>query len=563
MVTCERDECNKEASFAEIGCIRARFCKHHKEHDMVDVKSKKCERDGCKKRASFAEKGCIRARFCTHHKEHDMVNVKSKKCEIEGCQKQPSFAEKGSTRARFCKYHKEHDMVNVTSRKCEIEGCEIQPRFCGIGCKQPRFCTNHKEPNMVDLYARICEKDGCQKQASFGEKGCSKRKFCNEHRQSHMVNLFSIKCERDGCHIQPSFSDQGCTRPRFCYEHKEKNMVDVRSRTCEREGCQKHPYFGDKGSTRRRFCKLHREPHMIKVIQLRTCDREGCEIQPRFGDKGSKVPIFCKKHKERDMVDIYSKACAVDGCDTRAFYGIPGEKASSCGKHYSIGMIAFPRRKCSEESCKNIGTHGNIAGGRSRFCEDHAPHDYVDIVQKKCSSCGLLDVLRGGLCSDCDPEIRYVFEHAKENRIRDVFDSRGFVYCSHDKVVDGGYCNMYRPDFIFDATTHFVVVEVDENQHKGRPSECERNRMLSIWQSLGLYTIFLRYNPDNYEPRYTSNPMVRGKQREGVLCSWLSHLIKPDGNPLSRGNACEVFYLYYDDHDDSCIIPKCLAEMEA
>lgn len=214
-------------------------------------------------------------------------------------------------------------------------------------------------------------------------------------------------------------------------------------------------------------------------------------------------------------------------------------------------MIAYPNKMCAEKGCRNVGTHCKNIGSESssrnstRFCEKHAPCDHVDIVQRKCMSCGLLDILTSDLCGTCDPVRRRVSEHAKENRVRDVLVTRGFDITSHDKMVDGGACVRYRPDFVFDAGSHFVLLEVDENQHESYPCECEQQRMVNLSQAMGMATIFIRYNPDRYKPP-PGTRAVGTSAREDTLCTWLSHLLKTESSPVARGGFCDVLYLFYD-----------------
>jgi hypothetical protein len=81
-----------------------------------------------------------------------------------------------------------------------------------------------------------------------------------------------------------------------------------------------------------------------------------------------------------------------------------------------------------------------------------------------------------------------------------MLDAYGFKYESCDRMVDQGECFKYRPDFLFDCGTHFVVLEVDENQHKDKAYACESFRVFNIFQSLGgMATRFIRYNPDGYK----------------------------------------------------------------
>jgi hypothetical protein len=64
------------------------------------------------------------------------------------------------------------------------------------------------------------------------------------------------------------------------------------------------------------------------------------------------------------------------------------------------------------------------------------------------------------------------------------------------KVADG--CSRRRPDVCIDFGTHSVIVECDENQHRGY--DCETKRMMELFQDCGSRPIvFLRFNPDGYE----------------------------------------------------------------
>jgi len=110
----------------------------------------------------------------------------------------------------------------------------------------------------------------------------------------------------------------------------------------------------------------------------------------------------------------------------------------------------------------------------------------------------------------------------------------------HNKPV-GGECGKYRPDFLYDATTHFVIVEVDEDQHRGYDPECERIRMINIVQALGLRCVFVRYNPDGFK---IGGKTVRAyeKKRHDLLLKTIRECMKPS---LGSQTAV-VVYLYYD-----------------
>ena len=62
---------------------------------------------------------------------------------------------------------------------------------------------------------------------------------------------------------------------------------------------------------------------MVDVISKR-CQYEGCDTQPTFGFQG-KRPLFCSSHRKEGMVDVKSKRCQYEGCDTRPTFGFQGK----------------------------------------------------------------------------------------------------------------------------------------------------------------------------------------------------------------------------------------------
>jgi hypothetical protein len=111
----------------------------------------------------------------------------------------------------------------------------------------------------------------------------------------------------------------------------------------------------------------------------------------------------------------------------------------------------------------------------------------------------------------------------------------------HDKPV-GGECGKYRPDFLYDAATHRVVVEVDEDQHKGYDPECERVRMINILGALGMRCVFIRFNPDAFKID-GKTVRVYEKKRHELLLKTIREYMKPSFDPQATA---DVVYLYYD-----------------
>jgi hypothetical protein len=122
----------------------------------------------------------------------------------------------------------------------------------------------------------------------------------------------------------------------------------------------------------------------------------------------------------------------------------------------------------------------------------------------------------------------------------------GIEYESHDRMVDGGECERYRPDFLFDCVTHYLVLEVDEHQHMSYPCVCEQTRMVNMVQSLGTRTIFVRYNPDSFKDHLgkTSNPGFNTRTR--LLHEKLRWYMNPH---VDFPAFASVLYLFYDGHN--------------
>lgn len=69
----------------------------------------------------------------------------------------------------------------------------------------------------------------------------------------------------------------------------------------------------------------------------------------------------------------------------------------------------------------------------------------------------------------------------------------------YDKKIDDG-CSRKRPDFFFECYTHSVIVEVDEEQHKGYDSVCEQKRLYQLFEDLAdRPLVIIRFNPDAYK----------------------------------------------------------------
>ena len=205
-----------------------------------------------------------------------------------------------------------------------------------------------------------------------------------------------------------------------------------------------------------------------------------------------------------------TKKCSKCGCDKfLKFFKV----RESTGKYYKTCMKCCEKgsgnKKCS---CGKIPSFGFEGDKRPTCCSSCKQDGMIDIKHKKCKSdhCDIRanNKKYRGYCSRCffftypDEKLTRNYK-TKENTIVDHIKQKFPEYdWVHDrKVLDG--CSLKRPDLYCDFGNHILVVEVDENSHKGY--NCEEKRMFTIINDLGMRpTIFVRINPDKYTDEKTN-----------------------------------------------------------
>jgi hypothetical protein len=113
------------------------------------------------------------------------------------------------------------------------------------------------------------------------------------------------------------------------------------------------------------------------------------------------------------------------------------------------------------------------------------------------------------LCSYCN-DIPNKREKMKEIQLKKFLDENygenNIIY--NRSVRTDTSCQLYFPDFVFDNGSLFIVIECDENAHKGYPMDCERIRENNITFQLGLPCVFIRWNPDKKNVKMKTKLMV-------------------------------------------------------
>jgi hypothetical protein len=509
----------------------------------------KCQFTDCNTRCSYNKISETSPMYCKQHMDDGMINVINKYCRMDECKKRPYFNEPGLKTGIFCKQHKQDSMIDVINKRCQNTDCKKHPAFNIPSERRPIFCYEHKLDDMVNILTKYCEIEGCNVRAIFNIIGDLRALRCNKHKLTNMVNVRKMCCQMSGCYGFPLYNQQGEKKGILCSLHKLDNMIDVLHTRCQFKECDKHPTFNEKGQTKAIFCKFHKSISMVNV-KNKICQEKDCYKQPIFNHSGENKGIYCKQHKCAEMIDVRNKKC--EKCETIPRFGIPGHPSTRCRQHIDEGMIVKPNSKCTHSKCKETAIYGITT---PFACENHKEDFHLNLVEKKCVSCNFLYILnKKGLCNICDPDEFNKTRLAKQNQIKNMLDVNNYKYISCDKMVEKGDCFKYRPDFLFDCGTHFVVLEVDENQHNEREQKCEIIRMINIFQSLGITTKFIRYNPDEYKfNKSKRNPSFNlrvVKLKEALICAF-------NDEPICD---LSIKYMFYNNKENSIFQPIVLTD---
>jgi len=179
------------------------------------------------------------------------------------------------------------------------------------------------------------------------------------------------------------------------------------------------------------------------------------------------------------------------------------------------------------------------------------PLSEINLVEQKCSKCGLLDVLVDNMCRYCNPQTIRRAYLVKQTEVKNYLDDNEIHYQSYDATINNGTCGKERPDFVFlsDNKCYYVVLEVDEDQHKDRVCDCEYTRMINISQALGSPTVFIRYNPDKYVTNRDTHNYFATK-RLPILKNWLMNYLSKSLEEIRHFGYCSVTYLFYDKYEE-------------
>ena len=462
---CAHPGCGKLPSFSMPDQVKPLYCKVHiTSEDMIDVVHPRCAHEGgCGTRPTRNILGQTRALMCLVHAPTGMEDVTSARCQFHGgCKIRPSYNAPTETRGILCKVHASRGMINVVKPECAHPGCGTEPSFNVPGQKSGLFCVEHKSATMVNVHSKLCDWPGCGTIPNFGVPGQSATR-CFVHKEN-LVDVRSRLCAFAGCDaVQPKYGDPGAKSGTHCLAHKAATMVLLAHRGCKHsKECTRHPRYAEPDEARATMCSDHKSPTMTS-IESKKCQSAKCKRDAEFGKTEFHRPQFCSDHKPEGYVDVrQEKRCEAGGHD-------------GCPDDYDLVYETTDDQGLVEQH---------------KVCLAHAPPGYEASLKRMCKYCDIREDVPF-VCRSCKQR-SHKKEHAVVRHLRRTID----VPFKYDES-PGFECTRKRPDIRFEMPTHDVIVEVDENQHRGYEESCECARVSEIVGAIGgKSVVFIRYNPD-------------------------------------------------------------------
>jgi len=235
------------------------------------------------------------------------------------------------------------------------------------------------------------------------------------------------------------------------------------------------------------------------------CINPDCNKAPSYNYINETKRLYYKEHKLVDMVDFKRKKCISPDCNKCAIYNhINEKKALYCTEHKLHDMVDVVSKKCISPDCNKASSYNYIDETIRLYCKDHKLVDMVNLKSKKCISpeCDKRPYHKHskGFCCTCFhnkyPNIVYdrnnkTKERLIVNHIVKRFPDFKFIL---DKAI--GPKN-HRPDILLELDDRVIIIEIDENQHKGYNKD-ELLRLDTIQKAINKKVICIRFNPDSF-----------------------------------------------------------------
>jgi hypothetical protein len=265
----------------------------------------------------------------------------------------------------------------------------------------------------------------------------------------------------------------------------------------------KEAAFNLEGKTNRLYCSKCKTDDMINV------KHKMCIVCKKtianYNYDNEECALYCVKCKTDDMVNINSKKC-IKCKKKRAYYNYKGENNELyCGECKLDNMILLKPRNCIK--CNTLSATFNFVGETKRlYCSKCKTDDMEDVRHQKCKNLRCNITLSygnkyEGYCVQCYtrkyPE-RPILKNYKPKEIG-VSNFIKNVFSNHNLKLDKKFGNSKkRPDISLIFSTHVIIVEVDEYQHKHYVKKNESERTEKLLNENDKPIVIIRFNPDGY-----------------------------------------------------------------
>jgi len=248
---------------------------------------------------------------------------------------------------------------------------------------------------------------------------------------------------------------------------------------------------------------------------------------------------------EPGMINVKQQYCKHSGCSSPAYYGPSGSFSVWCDKHkiHHPNILFNPTKTCQESGCRQYATHGSYHN--PMHCILHIGDKHISLIETKCIQCNLVDICSPitNKCEHCCDAWKPAPRKFHERAIKHLLDLHGFDYI-HEQVIGN---TKLVPDFLIQGPTHFIVVEIDENQHKNSrystqndrydSRESEKLRMVDMNTASPNIHLFIRYNPDEY-----SGGTATTSERHNTLIGLIKQAITTSYDAIYT---VKLFYNHY------------------
>ena len=157
--------------------------------------------------------------------------------------------------------------------------------------------------------------------------------------------------------------------------------------------------------------------------------------------------------KKKSMIDVISKKCIFNNCNTRPNYNIPTEsKGLYCYKHKEANMINVTTPRCIYVNCNIYPTYNLPNKTKPLYCNEHKFDNMIDVVHHLCIHDGCKT--RPSYNYPNETELLYCKKHKFKNMINIVNKNKKCIYNNCDTIPSYNfsnetkalYCNEHKLD---------------------------------------------------------------------------------------------------------------------